>query len=77
MTNAPEHTDTVAVTQEEWCRRFVTHMLERAAPCDRFDDGELILDYAEATALTYWETPWQRDMGPEKCADSDISYWGE
>lgn len=63
--------------RDEWCRRFVTHMIERAAPRDHFDDGELILDYAEATAPTYWDEPWQRDMGPEESADADISYWGE
>jgi hypothetical protein len=42
-----------------------------------FDDGESIADYADEIAPSYWETPWQREMGPEECADADISYWGE
>ena len=38
-----------------------------------FDDGES----ADDTAPTYWETDWQRKLGPEECADADMSYWGE
>lgn len=66
-----------ALSQEEWCKRFVIRMLDLAAPRDHFDGGELILDYANATAPTYWETDWQREMGPEECAEADVSYWGE
>lgn len=65
-----------AGARAEWCKRFVQHMIDRAGR-DHFDDGELILDYAERTAPTYWETDWQRGMGPEECADADMSYWGE
>lgn len=25
----------------------------------------------------YFETDWQRELGPEECADADMSYWGE
>jgi len=64
------------MTQQEWIKRFVTRMID-CAGFDHFDDGELVLDYAEATAPTYFETDWQRDMGPEACADADMSYWGE
>jgi len=64
------------LTKEEWCARFVKHMVD-VTPFDRFDDGELILDYAEYTAPTYWETDWQRAMDPEEAADADISYWGD
>ena len=64
------------ITKDEFCRRFVKHMIDRAG-FDHFDDGDLVLDYAEAAAPTYWETGWQREMGPEECADADMSYWGE
>jgi hypothetical protein len=52
-------------------------MLDNCGGFDHFDDGTLILDYAEETAPTYYETDWERDMGPEDCAAADISYWGE
>lgn len=65
------------LSQEDWCKRFVKHMLDLSAPRDHFDDGELILDYATATAPTYWETDWQREEGLEACAEADVSYWGE
>ncbi|MBB4642389.1 hypothetical protein [Rhizorhapis suberifaciens] len=62
--------------KEEFCKRFVTHMIDKAS-FDHFDDGTMVLDYAEETAQTYWETDWQREMGPEECADADMSYWGD
>ncbi len=64
-----------AVTQEEFCRRFKAHMLNRAGPT--FDDGQSIADYADETAPSYFECDWQRSEGPEACADADMSYWGE
>lgn len=64
------------LTREQFCKRFVTRMIDTAG-ADHFDDGELILDYAYEVAPTYFETKWQRDMGPEECADADMSYWGE
>lgn len=64
------------LSKEEWCKRFVTRMIDRAG-FDHFDDGELVLDYAWATAPTYWDEEDQREDGPEACADADMSYWGE
>ena len=64
------------ITRDEFCKRFVTRMLDRAGR-DHFDDGELILDYADRTAPTYFEDDGIRDEGPEACADADMSYWGE
>lgn len=61
--------------QAEFCERFKSRMIDRVGT--RFDDGESIADYAADVALSYWETDWQRRMGPEECADADISYWGE
>lgn len=64
------------LTKEDWCTRFVIRMIDRAG-FDRFDDGDLVLDYAQETAPTYWDDEMMRDDGPEACADADMSYWGE
>jgi hypothetical protein len=66
---------TEEITKDEFCARFKAHMLKRAGPT--FDDGESIADYADDIAVSFWETDWQRALGPEECADADISYWGE
>ena len=42
-----------------------------------FVNGESIADYADDVAPTYFETDWQEELGPEECADADMSYWGE
>lgn len=63
------------LTKEEFCERFKARML--ASGATHFDDGESIADYAEETAPTYWETDWQRELGPEECAEADMSYWGD
>lgn len=67
---------TEELSKEEWCARFVKHMCV-TCPHGRFEDGESIANYAEHTAPTYFETDWQREEGPEACADADMSYWGE
>lgn len=63
------------ITKEEFIRRFVDCMVRRAG--DTFDDGSSIREYAEQAAPAYWDDPDQRAEGPEDCAESDISYWGE
>jgi hypothetical protein len=59
-----------------FCRRFKSRMVQMAGR-EVFDDGGSIADYADDTAPTYWETDWQREEGPEACADADMSYWGD
>lgn len=66
---------TAEITREEFCARFKARMLAVAGTT--FDDGGSIADYADEIAPTYFETDWQRVEGPEACADSDMSYWGE
>ncbi len=63
------------MSEDEFCRRFREHMLDIAGPV--FDDGSYVADYADEMAPTYFETDWQREEGPEACAEADISYWGE
>ena len=65
------------ITKEEFSARFKARMLAAAFPQSDFDDGGSIAEYADETAPTYWETDWQREEGPEACADADMSYWGE
>ncbi len=64
-----------AISKEQFIERFVERMVSRAGT--KFDDGESIEDYARQTAPSYWEAGWQRETGPEECADADMSYWGE
>ena len=61
--------------QDEFCAQFKARMLGRSGPT--FGDGTSVADYADEAASAYWETDWQRALGPEECADADISYWGE
>ena len=63
------------MTKEEFCERFKARMLVVAGPT--FGDGSSIADYADGTAPSYWYEEWQREDGPEACADADMSYWGE
>ena len=64
------------MTKDEWIKRFVTRMIDRAGR-DHFDDGELILDYAYETAPSYWEDGGSDGEEPEECADAEMSDWGE
>ena len=62
--------------RDQFIQRFVDHMAKQAGFA-AFDDGTTVTDYAKDTAPSYWETDWQRELGPEECAEADISYWGE
>lgn len=64
-----------ALKAEAFCSRFKARMLAVAGKT--FDDGSSIAEYADEVAPTYFEQPWQREDGPEACADADMSYWGE
>lgn len=61
------------ITREEFIERFVKHMVAEAG--ETFRNGESIREYAEMTAPTYFDDPYQREEGPEECADADMSYW--
>lgn len=60
----------------EFIKRFKVEMM-RIVPSPNFDDGSSIPEYADEIAPTYWDEPWQRQLGPEECARADVSYWGE
>lgn len=69
MTNAP------IMTREEFCARFVAEMMTEAGSYDGSDAD--LRAYAEEAAPTYWAEEWQREEGPEACAQTDVSYWEE
>lgn len=55
--------------------RFVTEMMTAFPIFDGTADE--LRSYAEDTAKACYGEPWQREEGPEACAQADISYWGE
>lgn len=61
------------LTKLQFCERFVAEMMT-AAPIYDGTPAEL-LAYADEVAPSYWEEEWQRDEGPEACAQEDISLW--
>lgn len=65
-----------AMPHDQFVERFKAHMVANAG-FEKFDDGMAVADYAAEIAESYYEDIDQRQDGPEECADSDISYWGE
>ncbi len=62
------------LTKEEFCRRFVEHMV-REAGFEAFDNGVKVRGYAEFTAPDYWES--SPDNSPEDAAEADMDCWEE
>ena len=60
---------------DEFVTRFKARMIQIAG--EQFDDGSSIAEYADEVGPTYWDDKDQREDGPECCADTDVSYWGE
>lgn len=59
-----------------WINAFVAHVLKTCG-FTHFEDGAPVEGYAREVAESYWSDDNYRDDGPEACAESDISYWGE
>lgn len=64
------------MTQDEFVRRFTTEAI-RIAGFEVFDDGMPVSEYCAEVASSYYSDPLLREDGPEACAESDVSYWGE
>lgn len=64
------------MTLEEFTERF-TKEATRLAGFDTFDDGTTVAEYCADVAPSYYSHPLYRADGPEVCAESDVSYWGE
>lgn len=60
--------------QVEFCTRFVAEIMRATAR--RKDEPRTYFEqYAQEVAPTYFEDKDQRAEGPERCAQSDMSYW--
>ena len=62
------------IGREEFCARFVASMTGRAN-YQTFADGCTVQDYAEETAMSYWELAQFRLLGPEICVVRDMRHW--
>lgn len=62
------------IGKDEFCDRFVASMTGRAN-YQKFADGCTVLEYAEETALSYWELDKFRPLGPEICVVRDMRHW--
>lgn len=61
---------------DEFTRRFTAEAI-RLSGFDTFDDGTSVADYCKEVAASYHSDLHYREDGPEACAESDVSYWGE
>lgn len=63
------------ITKEEFCARFKARMIAEVMRLG--GDIEGIPEYADKTGPVHWDDVYQRQQGPEACADEDMSYWGD
>lgn len=61
------------MTKDEFCARFKARLLKRVGQTDA--KGQDVAEYADQVAPSYWEDQGMREVGPEACADEDLSYW--
>lgn len=61
------------ISKEDFCARFKAQMIKRAGPT--FGDGGSVAEYADEVSGTYYDTDWQREEGPEDCANADMDEW--
>ena len=64
------------ISLEDFKARFAAEA-KRIAGFEVFDDGTTVDEYCEMISESYYSDPFYRDDGPEACAESDVSYWGE
>ncbi|WP_226783321.1 hypothetical protein [Oceaniglobus trochenteri] len=69
-------TDLARMTLSEFTERF-TREAKRLAGFDTFDDGATVDEYCADVAKSYFDDELYREEGPEVCAESDVSHWGE
>lgn len=66
----------MSIGKEEFVQRFTARCLALCGFTE-FNDGTLVVNYCRDVAPSYYQDPLYREDGPEECADSDMSYWGE
>ena len=80
MTNdvqaAENHMSGTQMTEAQFVSRFAEHC-KKVCGFTHFDDGMSVDDYCEDVAKSYYADIAYREDGPEACAESDMSYWGE
>ena len=64
------------MTLQEFTDRFTKRCLVQCG-FTHFDDGMAVSKYCADVAKFYHSDPFCAKNGPEECADSDMSYWGE
>lgn len=64
------------MTLQEFTDRFTAHCLKQCG-FTHFDDGMSVADYCNDVAKSYHSDSIYAGDGPEACAESDMSYWGE
>ncbi|MBN8187572.1 hypothetical protein JF540_12815 [Salipiger thiooxidans] len=58
---------------EEFTEKFVKELVRLGGPT--FADGTSVEEYALQTAPLYFAEDWQREDGPEACAEADFDCW--
>ncbi|PIE10020.1 MAG: hypothetical protein CSA72_10425 [Rhodobacterales bacterium] len=64
---------TSSITEQEFMDRFIRELVRLGG--EEFDDGSSVAEYAIEVAPLYWAEPWQREDGPEACAEADFDCW--
>lgn len=62
--------ETAEITRDEFLRRFKSRLRDILG--EHYDFG-----YVDQIAPTYWDDEAQRADGPEECAESEASEWGD
>lgn len=68
--------DIEQLTETAFVRRFTQHYLN-VCGFSHFADGQSVAEYCAEVAPSYFADPFQRETGPEECADADMNYLGE
>lgn len=58
---------------EEFTERFVAELVTLGG--DTFSDGGSVAEYAREVAPLYYAEDYQREDGPEACAEADFDCW--
>lgn len=68
-----ENMMTDEITKEEFIERFVAELVRLGG--EVFNDGSSIAEYGREVAPSYWDEDYQREEGPEACAEADRDCW--
>lgn len=63
------------MTELEFTKRFAAYCLKTCG-FTHFEGGKSVEEYCGNVAKSYYDDPDYRDVGPEACAEYDMSDWG-